>query len=93
MYTWKRPVFQTGRILSREILESMRDEAAVFADLYYAELTDGISIRTDGGWVWIAPSGEHAECTVVGEASDAEFARELCDFYASEIERLAKMEN
>ena len=58
-----------------------------------AELSDGISIRTDGGWVWIAPSGEHAECTVVGEASDAEFARELCDFYASEIERLAKMEN
>ena len=42
MYTWKRPVFQTGRILSREILESVRDEAAVFADLYYAELTDGI---------------------------------------------------
>ena len=58
-----------------------------------AELSDGISIRTDGGWVWIAPSGEHAECTVVGEASDAEFARELCDFYASEIDRLAKMEN
>lgn len=53
MYASKKPVFQTGRILSREILETLRDEAADFADMYYAELTDGIikpcEIQVSGG--------------------------------------------
>lgn len=50
------------------------------------DMTDGMCVCRSGGWAWIAPSSERAECRIVTEARDAETAQELCDFYAGRIE-------
>lgn len=42
MYVFKKPVFHKGRILSQEILETMRDTVWDFPWVQYMELTDGI---------------------------------------------------
>ncbi len=61
---------------------------ALLADEQEPDLTDGLSVFRDGGWAWVSPSSEKAECRVVAEAMDAETAQELCDFYAGRIEEL-----
>lgn len=54
-----------------------------------ADLTDGIRVEREGGWAWIGGADERGACRVITEAQSAEFARELCDFYAGALEQVA----
>lgn len=58
-----------------------------------AELKDGLKLSTDKGWVWVRPSGERAECRVVSESMNAEFAGELCEDLARRIQAIANAES
>ncbi|NLG25358.1 MAG: hypothetical protein GX558_08375, partial [Clostridiales bacterium] len=55
-----------------------------------ADLTDGVSVAKDGAWVWVSPSPDRAECSVISEAADMEAAGELCDFYVGKIQKAAR---
>ncbi len=52
--------------------------------------SDGIRIEDERGWAWISPLGDRRSCLVVSESFDQEVARELCDFYAKELDQLVK---
>lgn len=53
-----------------------------------AELGGGVRLPREKGWAWLSPDEEGGLLDVVAEAADMESARELCDFYGSEIDRL-----
>ena len=73
------PISETGRILHH------------FADSEpRAELGGGVRFTRDGGWAWICPDEQRPEFRIVAESASAEFARELCDFCESELNRLVK---
>ena len=58
-----------------------------------AELGGGIRFPRENGWAWVCPDEVLGVCRVVSESPDAEFARELCDFYASRLRDLASPRN
>lgn len=70
---------EKGRLV-RMLSESLPD----------ADLTDGVLVERENGWAWISPSGDRRECVVMAESRDAEFARELCDFYSGEVGRVLR---
>ena len=53
-----------------------------------AEMGGGVRLSRNGGWAWLAPDDAGAGLTIVAESADMEAARELCDFYGSELARL-----
>lgn len=55
-----------------------------------AELGGGVRLPREEGWAWLCPDDEGAGLCIVAESADMEAARELCDFYGSEIERMLK---
>ena len=55
-----------------------------------AELGDGIRLPRENGWTWICPDELSGQCHIVSESQDAEFARELCDFYETAIGKLLR---
>ncbi len=50
-----------------------------------AESSEGVKITLDKGWVVVMPDGNKEVCHVVGESTNYETARELCDFCIDEI--------
>ena len=52
-------------------------------------LGDGIRIQHKGGFAHIVPDADRASVRIASESGDSEFARELCDFYARKIQKLA----
>jgi len=53
-------------------------------------ILDGVRFTDERGWAWINPLNDRGECQIVGEGADAEFAKELCDYYAGEVEKIVK---
>lgn len=45
------------------------------------------SKKQQTAYAWISPSEDRPECTVYAESRDMEAARELCDFYISELQK------
>lgn len=81
----------------RTVSVDWRDKGKVLRTLSesypQAELGDGIRLNTDKGWVWVRPSGERAECSVISESMNAEFAGELCDDLARRIQAIVNPAN
>ncbi len=53
-----------------------------------AELGGGLRLQEQRGWAWLSPDEKETGLKVMAEAADMEVARELCDFYGQEIQRL-----
>ncbi|MBE5767130.1 MAG: hypothetical protein E7335_08220 [Clostridiales bacterium] len=93
---WKKampPIHRSTRTIPVESRVKGRLLRSLAESVPEAELDDGIRIPADKGWIWISPSAEHAECTLVAEGINTEFADEICNFYADEIERILKNES
>lgn len=71
------PISETGRIL-HTIAEREQE----------VELGGGVRFSRSDGWAWICPDEQRPEFRIVTESSNAEFARELCDFCESELKKL-----
>ncbi len=71
------PPSESGRLL-HAIAEKVPD----------AELGGGVRLSLNGGWAWLGPDDVRAGLQIVTEAASVEAARELCNFYGGEIERL-----
>ena len=56
-----------------------------------AELGGGLRLPRGSDWAWLSPDDAGTGLHVVAEALDMESARELCDFYGGEIERLLSL--
>lgn len=54
------------------------------------ELTDGIRVRRDGGWVLVIPDASDPLFNVYAEGRSAEEANRYADEIASRIEQLAR---
>lgn len=74
------PSTQSGRLL-HALAEEVPD----------AELGGGVRLMRNGGWAWLGPDERCAGLQIVTEAASMEAARELCDFYGGEIERLLSL--
>jgi len=48
----------------------------------------GVRLPRKDGWAWLSPDDAGARLNIIAESSDMETARELCDFYSGEIQRL-----
>ena len=70
-----------GRVL-RALAEAERD----------ADLTDGVSVMNEAGWILISPSTDRPELYIITEAFSNETAAELCDFYFEKVQRAVKGE-
>ena len=53
-------------------------------------LGEGMSVQHDQGYATIVPDGFRNVVRVTGEAANAEFARELCDFYTDQIKKITQ---
>ena len=53
-------------------------------------LGEGMRVRHEKGYATIVPDGYRNVVRVTGEAANAEFARELCDFYTDEIKKITR---
>ena len=53
-----------------------------------AELGGGLRLPRGCDWAWLSPDDAGRGLHIVAEAPDMESARELCDFYGGEIQRL-----
>lgn len=51
-------------------------------------LGEGIHISHEGGWADIVPDAVKETVRVTGESANSEFAKELCDFYVSRIQKI-----
>lgn len=51
------------------------------------ESEGGLWMRRKDGWAWIAPDETRPECHIVTEATNAEFASELCDFFETTLKK------
>ncbi len=84
------PVFRSDRVFSVEL----KDRGALLKRLAEsvpgASLADGVTFENERGWAWISAPGEKKECRVLTEARSAEFAKELCDFCAGNLEKLLR---
>lgn len=85
---WLRGMPKLNRRV-RSVPVAWQDKGRVLGALLAGEeepdVTDGMCVCRDGGWAWISPSADRAECRIVTEARRAETAQELCDFYADRI--------
>ena len=54
-------------------------------------LGEGVRIRHDRGFATIVPDAHRSLVRVTGESGDSEFARELCDFYFREIQKITNV--
>lgn len=83
-------VFLTKRVIPVE----RRDKGVVLRMLAQratgADMTDGVRFSDERGWTWISPANDRGECLVVSEGLEAEYAKELCDFYSTEVEKIVK---
>ena len=70
--------------------ESGRILRALAQNAASAELGGGVRLPRKGCWAWLGPDDTGAQLNIIAEAGDMETARELCDFYDSEIHRLLK---
>jgi len=84
------PVFRSDRVFAVEL----KDRGALLKRLAEsvpgASLSDGVTFEDERGWAWISAEGEKKECRVLAEATNAEFAKELCDFCTGNLEKLLK---
>ena len=67
-----------GRML-RSVIETEFDRVA--------DMTDGVRLRYDSGWVTVRPGSNRAMRIVAG-SRDAEYSKELCDVYAEKLRKL-----
>ncbi len=85
---WQREMPRLDR-RARTVPVDWKDKGRVLSALLSgeegADMTDGMAVCRNGGWAWVAPSEDRAECRVVTEALNAETADELCDFYTGRI--------
>ncbi len=51
------------------------------------QLLDGIKIHKKDGWVFIVPDSRKTSFTIITEGINEEYANELCDFYALQIQQ------
>jgi hypothetical protein len=51
------------------------------------ETEGGLWVKRENGWAWIAPDETRPECHIVTEATNAEFAAELCDFFETTLKK------
>ncbi len=51
------------------------------------ESEGGLWVRRENGWAWIAPDETRPECHILTEATNAEFATELCDFFETTLKK------
>ncbi len=68
-----------GKVI-REILQENVNEKV--------ELTEGVKIYKEGGWVLILPDSERAVCKVIGEGYSNEFAESLTDFFSDRVKEI-----
>ena len=54
-------------------------------------LGEGVRIRHDRGFATIVPDAHRGLVRVTSESGDSEFARELCDFYSREIQKITNV--
>ncbi len=55
-----------------------------------APASEGVRLRVDGGWIWVIPSSDTAECRITCEGASAEAADELAFTYESLLTRVMK---
>ena len=53
-----------------------------------AELGGGVRLPGGKGWTWLCPDDGGSRMNIFTESAEMEAARELCDFYGNEIQRL-----
>ncbi len=79
---------------TREVACALADNGRILRALAEeaenADLTDGLRVEHDRGWALLLPVPAQGVLRVLGEAQDAEFAKELCDRYVQRIEQIAR---
>lgn len=58
----------------------------------HVDLTDGVKVTLDDGWVLVLPDQLADTCHIVSESSKEEYAEELCAFFAEKIQALTQTE-
>ena len=66
----------------REIIEENKNEKM--------ELTEGVKIFRDGGWVLILPDAQRPVCKIIGEGFTEEFAQEITGDFVDKVKRMGK---
>lgn len=54
------------------------------------EMTEGVKVYGDKGWVLVLPDAERPVCNIVGEGFSEEFAEELTNIYARKIREISR---
>lgn len=57
------------------------------------DLSEGVKIINNDGWVLVIPHKERAVCRIIAEGSTTEFASELTDIYAKKVRKIASEKN
>ena len=58
-----------------------------------ADMTDGVKLRYDSGWVTVRPIAGKNALRVAAGSRDAEYSKELCDLYAEKLRKLKLGDN
>lgn len=58
-----------------------------------AQLGGGVRLPRKNGWAWLGPDEGGAQLNIIAESADMETAREICDFYSDEIQRLMRRQD
>ena len=80
-------------ILARDIACSMRDKGRILHKLCGQTelphtLGEGLRIEHEKGYATIVPDAHRNLVRVTGESMNSEFAKELCDFYSEQIQKI-----
>lgn len=92
--SWRKDMpaaFRSTRSMQVPSTQSGRLLHALAEEVPDAELGGGVRLMRNGGWAWLGPDERCAGLQIVTEAASMEAARELCDFYGGEIERLLSL--
>ena len=57
------------------------------------ELTEGVKIYQDGGWVLVLPDVERPMCKIIGEGYSEEFAESITDFMVDKVKKISNNHN
>jgi len=77
------PWYAKGKVIRQIIEESDRSKI---------ELTEGVKIYQEGGWVLVLPDLERPVCKVIGEGYSEEYADEITDFFADKVKEISAQE-
>jgi hypothetical protein len=92
------PKIPHTHLTRREVACDIRDKGRILRSLCGQTagdcvLGEGLRIAHHGGYATIVPDAHRPAVRVTGEASDSEFAQELCDFYVQKIQEMTQGKN